>query len=401
MGNQHSGGMQFCSGSQLYTSRNPMSNYKSDQETRVGWAPTKLSAPVQRQKRAHQQVAPQQQKQEEIVEIQLPGPGKWQIPKSTFDVNEPLEVAPKTAKKSFNVYISCLDLEGRSEDNVGAQRTGAEESDILDHFKDDVTVFEGIFGNVIINKNGLVLYTDISGGNQCEEYDQDTIGKIFPMGIAHGALSKSIWFEDALTRDKCFDVMKSISQQCDSVAASPPKYIPEDEGEDDDNMKVFEGINDTNVIVHSENLVLYTDLDDKKHCVIYNKFKIQKCFPNGIHGGDLPRTIWFDDQIERDLCFMLMKWNMWEMEENVQEDPQPVIAPIAVKYHALYGDVVLHHDSQIEYTSLNGETIKCFYDPSGIQEVFPSGISYGRLPNSIWFQDAKERDNCISTMRKM
>jgi len=374
-----------------------MTSYKSDMETRVGYASTKSRFQVQRVQKAHQQIVPQQQNQEEIVEIDLPGPCRWRIPKNFFEVNlkPEEEVSPKPSKKGFNVYVSCLDLEADEHDPIVASPNDPEGgAAILDYFKDDVTIFEGVFGNAIINKNGLVLYTDFSGKKHCEEIDQNKVEKIFPMGIARGGLTKSIWFEDAVTRDDCFDLIKSMPPSYNTVMANPPKFRLTTDT-DDDNMKVFEGINDTNVIVHADNIVLYTDLDRSKHCVQYNKHKIHKCFPNGIYGGGLPRTIWFNDENERELCFMLMKWNM--------DEPVPaeidVVHPLSQDYTGLCGDIVLHSDCQIEFTSLNGVPMKCSYEPTKIQEVFPNGISNGRLPKSIWFQNVEERDNCIAAMR--
>jgi len=401
MGNQQIGATQLCSRGQLYTAHGEMSGYKMDPENRVGYnVLTKPKLQVQRMQKAPQQLISQQQNQEEIVEIPLAGPGKWKIPKSFFDTHEDEEVVEEQVRKpSFNVHISCLEKEEHF-GTMSKQKVKQDlEVEMIDYYKADLSFTEGLFGNVILNKNHLVLYTDIKGEKHCEEYDRDNIGKIFPLGISFGGLSKSIWFKDAITRDETFDMMVSLPPSYKAVMANPAKYaIGEDEvleNDDEDNMKVFEGINNTNVIVHSENIVLYTDLNRSKHCIPFNKHNIRKCFPNGICDGGLPRTIWFDEEMERDLCFMLMRWNM-EEECNRKSEESP-----AQKFCGLYGSVVLHTDSQIEFSALSGERVKCFYEPSQIKETFPKGISYGRLSKSIWFRDVEEREKCIEAMRKM
>jgi hypothetical protein len=408
MGNQQSGATQLCSRGQLYAARGEMSSSKMDPENRVGYnMMTKPKFQVQLQK-APQQMISQQQNQEEIVEIPLAGPGKWKIPKSFFEIQEDEEAVEEQVRKpSFNVYVSCLEKEEEPFGVMSKQKVNQDlEAEMLDYHKDDLSFAEGLYGNVILNQNQLVLYTDIKGEKHCEEYDRDKIGKIFPMGIAFGGLTKSIWFKDAIARDEAFDMMTSIPPSYKAVMANPTKNaIPQTknaigendvlENDEDDNMKVFEGINGTNVIVHSENIVLYTDLKKSKHCIAYNKHNIRKCFPNGICDGGLPRAIWFDEEMERDLCFMLMRWNM---EEECNTEPEESLAQ---EFSGLYGPVVLHIDSQIEFSALSGERVKCFYDPSKIKETFPKGISYGRLSKSIWFRDVEEREKCFEAMRKM
>jgi len=372
-----SSGVQFCSGGQLYTTRSQMMSNKLDQESRVGYASTKPIFQVQRLQKAHQQIVPQQQLQEEITEIKLSGPGRWQIPKSFFDSDIGFEDTFELADEVHEEIPDWL-------------------PEVLDSFKENVKVFEALYGNAIINvQNGLVAYTDISGRRHCEEFDRENIEKIFPMGIAQGGLTKSIWFKDAIARDDFFDLMITVPPCYDSVISNPAKFRRTELADDTENIKVFDGINDRNVIVHSENIVLYTALDGDKHCIHYDKHTIEKCFPNGIRSGGLPRTIWFNDELERDLCFMLMQWNM---DEEVQAQ---IIPDSPSQFKGLYGGVVLHLDSQIEYTSMIGDRVKCFYEPSEIRGVFPKGISYGRLPKTIWFQNEKERNDCITAMRKM
>jgi len=392
MGNQQSGSTQFCSRGALYTERPQTTTFKLD-PTRVGYddLSTKSKFQVQRIQKPHQQIAPKQQQiQEEIVEIPLSGPGKWKIPKSFFEIEEESAVS-ETKKPTFNVYISCL-KEEEERQRLKNEKKGNKvvAGEILAHF-------DGVFGNIMVHTTGRVLYTDITGEQHWEDYDRETVEKIFPMGIAFGGLTKSIWFNDGPTRDEAFEAMISIPPTYNAVMANPAKYgLPKDADETyDDNLKIFEGLNNTNVIVHSENLVLYTDLDKKRHCVTYNKRYIKKCFPRGICFGGLPKVIWFKNAMERDLCFMLMQWN-WE------EDTKPTTQETTVEnYAGLNGGIVLYPDSQIEYTSLIGDRIECFHEPSEILETFPMGISFGRLPKTIWFQEVGEMEECIKAMRSM
>jgi len=377
MGNQQTGSTQFCSRGELYTHRPQMTRVKFDPETRVGYSiPTQPKFQVQRIQKTPQQVFPKQQQiQEEVVEIPLSQllPGKWKLPKSFFEIENQAE-KPESRKSIFDV-----------------------QEEIVDYSKEDLSTFDGVFGNVIINMKGPVLYTDITGKQHCEYFDKETIEKIFPMGISFGGFTRSIWFKDGPSRDEAFEMMISMPPSYKAVLDNPERYdLAESEANvlaDDDNMKVFEGINETNVIVHSDNLVLYTDLDKNKHCVSYNKRSIAKCVPKGICFGGLPRTIWFSDEMERDLCFMLMQWNM-----NEDIEATPLESPTQ-EYTGLYGSVVLHSDSQIGYTSLTGDNIKCFYEPKDIVATFPKGISFGRLPKTIWFGDVEEREKCIEAMR--
>jgi len=400
MGNNQSGGTQLCSRGDLHTARPLMTGFKLDIDTRVGYdLSTKSKFQEQRIQKPHQQVAPQQQQiQEETVEIPLSGPGKWKIPKSFFEIEEQPAVS-ETRKPTFNVYISCLKEEEERHRLENAKQGNQQVAgEILDYYKEDISQFEGAFGNIIVHMDGCVLYTDITGKQHCEYYDRETIEKTFPEGIGFGGLTESIWFNDCPTRDEAFEKMVSMPPSYKAVMANPAKYtIPknEDKPTDDDQMKIFEGLNNTHVIVHAENLVLYTDLNNKKHCVSYNKRYIQKCFPKGICFGGLPKVIWFKNAMERDLCFMLMQWNLDDETEPAAQEP------IVQTYTGLYGCVVLHSDSQIEYTSLRGDRIKCFYEPSEILETFPMGISYGRLPKTIWFQEVEEREKCIKVMRSM
>lgn len=399
MGNLQSGGTQFCSSGELYINRSEMTNFKLDTETRVGYSFSKPNFQVQRIQKPYQQIIPQKQQIQEEVEIPLAGPGKCKIPKSFFGKQEAV-VGNENKKPSFNVYISCLQEEESlyksKNTNNGTQEV---EGDIVDYYMDDLPVFDGFFGNIIINKKGLVLYTDCTGTQHCEEFDRETVEKIFPMGISFGGLTKSIWFKDGVSRDEAFEVMISIPPSYKAVMANPTKYAIKEnkavELADSENMKTFEGHNNTDVIVHSNNMVRYIDLNKKWHCVAYCKYNIRKCFPHGICNGGLPKAIWFNDEMERDLCFMLMRWNIIEdITATPGESPTQ-------KFTGLNGDISLHSDSQIEYTSLTGDIIKCFFEPTAILETFPLGISFGRLPKTIWFREVEEREKCIEAMRKM
>jgi len=362
MGNQQSEGVQFCSGGQMYTCRSTMGSYKSDVDTRVGYNPAG-KVRIQAFQTAHQQMVSLQQGQEPDLPVKRP---------------EVIVIKPN------------MDAEVVSKPVVDVE--------ITDRYKDDLSVFEGVFGKVIIHKSGLVLYTDITGKKQCEKYSGDEIVKVFPMGISQGGLTKSIWFKDAVACQECFDLMNPPPSY-NTVMANPTKYAVRTEHDldvaGDDVMKVFEGIRGRNVVVHAENIVLYTDITGNKHCVDYNKHNIMKCFPNGICFGGLKKSIWLKDEVERDLCFMRMQWNMEDVCDEIIEESSEQ------KFTGLYGGVCLHSDSQIEYTSLSGDRMKSFFEPSEIQKTFPQGISYGGLPKTVWFQDNEERQRCFDSMRKM
>jgi len=365
MGNQQSGGAKFCSSGELYTNVSDMTKYKIDPVSRTGYSEStapKLHA--QRIQKPRLLVVPQQQIQEEAVEIPLSGPGKLKISKPSFEnqddyddtQEEPMSQADREslAKQAFEVGEP----------------------------KDYQAVFEGLCGNVIIKKPGALLYTDINGTKHNEDYDRDGLTKIFGTGIAHGGLTESIWFKDSNTRDEAYDLMTSLPPSFNDVIDNPTKYdLPEDVDCEDDAITMFDGINSKKVIVHTENLVLFTDIDNGKHCLHFNPYKIKKCFPYGIHGGDLPRAIWFDNEMARDQCFIAMRLT------------------VEKRFNGLYGTVFLNSDAQIEFTSLRGDRVKCFYEASEIQEIFPHGISYGGLQKTIWFPDINECKKCIEAMR--
>merc|ERR1719410_2555479 len=83
--------------------------------------------------------------------------------------------------------------------------------------------FEGLFGNVIVHDNGLVLYTDLNGEKFCEDFDPECLIKTFPLGISGGKLSKSVWFNDVIERDSCFDAMTAqLKDIPDAYMVEPP-----------------------------------------------------------------------------------------------------------------------------------------------------------------------------------
>jgi len=367
MGNQQTGGIKVCSIGQMHTRRSEMQGSKLDLDDRVGYdLCPKERFQVQRIQKTQQQIAPHQQGQEDIVDVE--------------------HLVPKTASNQQNkAYQEAVD-------SVVKEET-------LEHLKDEFRVFQGLFGKTHINEDGLVLYTDMSGRQHCEEYDRDEIGKIFPMGISHGELTKTIWFKDVVSRDECFGLMTTLPPPSyKSVMVDPTKFAMPETTVDD--LEIYEGIRGTKVVINSGNIVLYADINDISRCERYCKNEIKKCFPYGIWDGGLTKSIWFKNESERDLCFKRMQSGV---EVCVKQDESDFVQEeLSVqKFTGLYGGIVLHPDSQIEFTSLSGLPLKCFYEPSGIRETFPKGISYGRLPKTIWFRDVQERGRCIEAMRRM
>jgi len=344
MGNQQSGGLHACSRGQMYTHRSEVQSSKFDLDNRVGYgALSKERFQVQRTQNTQEQVVPQQQGQEDIAELE------------------------KAYKKVLR-----------------------ERAETAEHLEDELQVFEGVCGSAYIMKDEVVQYTDLAGKKHREKYNKNEIRKIFPKGIAYGGLTKTIWFKDVVTRDECFDLMTNKS-----VVADPTKFRAEEPNEAD-NRNSFEGINEGNVVVNANNFILYTDLNGVKRCDRYSKRDLRKCFPCGITGGRLTKTMWFKNEVERDSCFKRMMQRGDDIPKrryhHVLEDQ---------KFSGFYGSVLLHPDSQIEFTSISGQRVKCYYEPNEIRECFPKGISYGRLEKTIWFQTTYERKKCIDAMRRM
>jgi len=368
MGNQQSrDGPLLCT-----TTPHPLATrFMVDKDFRVDYITTKtrntevMRLTKQRQLRVvHQQRMrdswSQQQKQEESVEISPKGPDMLKMPKINLEYHvEPEKVSEKESGK--------------------------------------VSVFEGLFGDVSVLYSEVVNYTDSVGNVFHEKYDSEKIQKTFPMGISFGGLSKSLWFKAVEERDACFDNMTGIQPPSYAeVMANPEKYnIPEwmlhsEKDDDSCNIKVFDGIQGNDVVVYKDKHVDYTDLDGVKHSVSYNRHHIQKCFPHGICFGGLPRTVWLTDEIERDLCFMLMQFIGHVKHEKDDEKTFP----------GLYGSVILK-DNQVSFTSLVGERITAeWYDAKSIYRVFPMGISGGGLPNSIWFKEMSDMEDCFEAMEQ-
>jgi len=368
MGNQHSrDGPLLCS-----TTPHPLATrFMVDKDFRVDYITTKTrntevmrltkqrQLPVVHQQRMRDSCS-QQQKQEESVEISAKGPDMSKILKINLQYHvEPVEVNEKKIGK--------------------------------------VSVFEGLFGDVSVLPCEFVNYTDSVGNVFREKYDSEKVQKTFPMGISFGGLSKSLWFKAVEERDVCFDTMTGIHPPSYAdVMANPEKYnVPEwvvhsEKDDDSCNIKVFDGIQGNDVVVYKDKHVDYTDLDGVKHSVSYNPRNIQKCFPHGICFGGLDRTIWLTDEIERDLCFMLMQF-IGEVKHEKEEEKT---------FPGLYGSVILK-ENQVTFTSLVGERITAeWYDAKSICRVFPMGISGGGLPHSIWFKEMSEMEDCFKAMEQ-
>jgi len=367
MGNQQSqDAPQFCS-----TKPHPLAaRFAVDKAFRVDYVTLKtknteaMRMPRQQQLLAvHQQrvsnTDSQQQIQEEYVDIPLNQPETLKIQMENLRV----QVEPELCQKKINLKKSKV-------------------------------VYQGIYGDICLLPSGLVEYNDISGYNYCEEYNPKKIQKIFPLGIFNGGISKSLWFKNIDDRDACFDTMiGDLPPSYDEVMANPEKYnipdclIPPKKKKNSCNFTVFDGIQGNDVVVYKGNHVKYTDLDGVKHSVSYKRDYIKKCFPHGICFGGLDRTIWLSDEIERDLCFMLMQV-VGEKKEKEETFP------------GLYGTVVLR-DSEVSFTSLVGERIQgAWYNSKSIQRVFPMGISGGGLPHAIWFKEMGDLENCFKAMVK-
>jgi len=260
-------------------------------------------------------------------------------------------------------------------------------------FIEEGLVYEGVFGDVTL-KNGFITYSDRAGREFHGVFDAQTLQKTFPMGISFGGPNSILWFKDIRGRDECFDKMTgNLPPSYAEVMRNPAKYIPYPDktlGE----TKAFDGIQGYDVIVHPNSSVSYTDIDGEYHCASYNSHKIQKCFPHGICFGGLPRTIWLKDEIERDLCYVMM-----QMTRNTKTIEKPSKEKA---FEGLYGSVILKSYHEVDYTSLVGGRVNAtWYNPQMIRRVFPMGITGGGLPSTIWFEEAEEMENCIEAMQGM
>jgi len=332
MGNHQGMGLQICT-----TNHSDLAErFMVDKDFRIDYKNTEM-LPLQRQQRVLD-VACQQQEPEKVMKVQIP---------------------------EANVQIV------KEEKYASA----AEEK-----------TFKGLFGDVKLQIDGFVEYVDSTGKKRREAFSRKDIRKTFPLGISLGGLTKSLWFKDAWERDICFEYMSATSDE------DVPEAETSDceEAEDNCNYKVFVGIKGNKVFVYPDNHVVYTDVDGETHNVSYKASKLQKCYPNGICFGGLPRTIWLNEDLERDRCFRLMN----------EGESQAIVEDWDKEFTGLYGNVTLKPDYEIEFTSLNGERVKCSYDPRRIRKVYPMGITSNTLPTTIWFEETKDCDSCFSAMKE-
>lgn len=333
MGNHQGMGLQICTTNQddLLTER-----FMVDKDFRIDYKNTEI-LPLQRQQRVLD-VACQQQEPEKVMKVQIP---------------------------KANVQI------------VKEEKYASAPEDKM---------FKGLFGDVKLQIDGFVEYVDSTGKNRREGFSRKDIRKTFPLGISLGGLTKSLWFKDAWERDICFEYMSATSDE----AVAEAETSDCEEAEDNCNYKVFVGIKGNKVFVYPDNHVVYTDVDGETHNVSYKMSKLQKCYPNGICFGGLPRTIWLNEDLERDRCFRLMN----EGESQAFEEDWDK------EFTGLYGNVTLKPDYEIEFTSLTGERVNCSYDPRRIRKVYPMGITSNTLPTTIWFEETKDCDSCFSAMKE-
>jgi len=229
-------------------------------------------------------------------------------------------------------------------------------------------VFKGLHGPVTLHEGNLITYTSLDGKKHTEvALKAHLVKKSFPNGISYGGLKKSIWFGTSGERDRLFDAIGQTFQ-------------------------VFQGIRDT-VVVNMYYGVTYTDINGTRfENVTFDKDGLRKTFPLGISYGDLPKSIFFADEEERDLTFALMAGRM--------ENPSVVKpSPILESFPGLKFRVNVHMDGKVSYSDITGtRQANVKYDATRIRKTFPNGISYGDLPKSIFFKDEKTRDNCFEMM---
>jgi len=255
------------------------------------------------------------------------------------------------------------------------------------------TVYEGIFGRIVLN-NKCVCYRDGTGNEFNEEYDRKKLRKTFPMGISYGGLSQSLWFKDIEERDACFGIMTKDFPPCTAAMSNPSHHsVPNMKYKEAKDVKEFDGLQG-DVFVHQDGCVVYTDLNGEQHFVNYANDKIQKCFPNGICFGGLPKAIWLKDNTERDQCYKQMQL----VGQSVEEEEKTV----EKTFPGLYGNVTLRSFSEVKFTSLAGAQVTAVrYDTKMIRRVFPMGISGGGLPSTIWFREMEDREDCINAMMEL
>jgi len=252
----------------------------------------------------------------------------------------------------------------------------------------DEILFEGLFGEIKVLMDGFVEYTDSTGRERRDVSDSVEIKKIFPSGISLGGLTKSLWFKEPQERDLCFQCLSTdpveIGSESDVVTVN-------EEAEDS---HVFAGIDGSKVFVYPDNRVVYTDIIGDVHNVSYKKSKIQKCYPNGICFGGLPKTIWLNEKTDQERCFFLMKQSQQEQQDLLIEKEEERM------FTGIYGDVILKPDYEIEFTSLLGDRLTADYDPRKIRIVFPMGITSNTFPTTIWFEEMEECERCYNAMKE-
>jgi len=259
-------------------------------------------------------------------------------------------------------------------------------------------IFEGVFGNLILQANGTVQYMDGNGNKYKEKFDREGIRKTFPMGISLGGLTKSLWFKNTAERDTCYDDMTNVrnianSQLINHSSGHEPECLEGEKKHENKKSIVFNGIHGNDVIVYMTNDVMYTDLDGRKHHVSYKMSKIKKCYPSGICFGGLPRTLWLDNEREREQCYIVMKNCCEEKNQLGNVETERV-------FEGLYGSVVLKPDYEVTFNTLRGDKLECSYDPRKVRKVFPMGISSVTFPSNIWFEDMADCERCFQSMKE-
>jgi len=161
--------------------------------------------------------------------------------------------------------------------------------------KTNYTVFNGIQGNeVVLFSENRVEYTDIHGKKHNVSYNGSKVKKCFPSGICFGGLPSTVWLNDELIRDECFNCMKNLEKQ------------DEKKQEKKEDEKMFTGLYG-DVSVKTDYEVEFTTLIGEKVTCSYDPLKIRKVFPMGITSLSIPSTIWFSEMDDCESCFQEMR----------------------------------------------------------------------------------------------
>jgi len=298
---------------------------------------------------------------------------------------QPRQQRGSVQRQQIILLDHCQEQEPEEVITLSKQKT---ETQVLVEAKSKTT-FEGLYGNVRLLEDGFVEYRDSHGMTFGEAFDPEKITKSFPWGISLGGLTKSIWFKDAEERDDCFNGM---SKTVNVKVVEPAKTSFAGE-RDNANYEVFKGIEGNEVVLFPVNRVEYTDINGQRHSVSYKREWIKKSFPSGICFGGLPKTLWLNDEQQRDKCFNCMK-RQEQNDEDLNEKEEKK------SFTGLYGEVSLKADYEVEFTSLTGEKVASFYDPRKIRKVFPMGITSIAIPSTIWFSEMKDCESCFREMKK-